>query len=226
MYTQCTPLETEWAAEAFPARIGTLIVGYARKQYISSLNQIKKSVLGVRAVEQSKVNRISAPAMDTASLPASSSPTLQLVPATDPEFVQSSIMNAPSWKGPLNLDDYLEREAHLRKTDLNRHGGITAWILVDTVHPPSQKGTRRILASCETLRKRALVARKDGPPVETISRGIGSVYCPEAYRGRGYAQRMLIELAHILDTWQQREGEKGDFTVLWSDIGKVTSTEP
>ncbi|KAI4135014.1 MAG: hypothetical protein LQ341_005936 [Variospora aurantia] len=163
---------------------------------------------------------MSAAAMDTASLPASSSPMLQLVPANDTEFVQSSIMNAPSWKGPLNLDDYLEREAHLRKTDLNRHGGITAWILVDTVHPPSQKGTRRILASCETLRKRALVARKDGPAVETISHGIGSVYCPEAYRGRGYAQRMLTELAHILDTWQQREGEKGDFTVLWSDIGK------
>ncbi|KAL8960733.1 MAG: hypothetical protein Q9193_002610 [Seirophora villosa] len=159
-------------------------------------------------------------ATDAAGLPESSSRTLQLVPANDAEIIESSTMNALSWRGPLDLTDYLEREAHLRNTDLNRHGGITSWILIDILHPPSNNGARRILASCETLRKRALVARKDGHLSETISHGIGSVYCPGAFRGRGYAQRMLTELAHILDTWQQREGENALFTVLWSDIGK------
>ncbi|KAL8833550.1 MAG: hypothetical protein Q9170_004205 [Blastenia crenularia] len=157
--------------------------------------------------------------MDTVELPIGSSPTLQLVQANEREMIESSTINAVSWRGPLNVDDYLEREAHLRKTSLNRNGGITYWILIDTAASPT-KGVQRMLASCETLRKRALIATSDGNVKEIITHGIGSVYCNPEYRGRGYAQRMLTELAAILDRWQQKEGENAEFTVLWSDIGK------
>lgn len=160
-------------------------------------------------------------AIDTADLPSGSSPNLQLVQANEAEITDLSRMNAVSWRGPLDVNAYLEREAHLRDTDLNRNGGITYWILVDTAAARSVKAVRRILASCETLKKRALVARSDGGVKEITSHGIGSVYCNPEFRGRGYAQRMLAELAKILDTWQQKEGRNSEFTVLWSDIGKV-----
>lgn len=56
---------------------------------------------------------------------------------------------------------------------------------------------------------------------DVISHGIGSVFCDPVYRGKGYAVRMLSELGKILDTWQQQNEDKADFTVLFSDIGKV-----
>lgn len=159
--------------------------------------------------------------VDAAALPNGSSPTLQLVQANYDEMIESSRMNAVSWRGPLDVEGYLEREACLRGTDLGRNGGVTYWILVDSATSSSDKGVRTILASCETVKKRALVARPDSGVKEVVSHGIGSVFCPVAHRGKGYAQRMLAELGTILDTWQQKEGEKGEFTALWSDIGKV-----
>lgn len=160
-------------------------------------------------------------ATETSNLPESSSTTLKLVEATDAEMIESSTLGSVSWRGPLDIDGYLRREAHLRNQTLTRNGGITYWVLVDSEAPPVAKGIRRILASCETIRKRALIAQSDGHFKEVISHGIGSVYCNPAYRGRGYAQRMLVELAKNLDTWHQKEGDRADFSVLWSDIGKV-----
>ena len=55
----------------------------------------------------------------------------------------------------------------------------------------------------------------------SVSHGIGSVFCNPEYRGRGYAQRMMAELGKKLDTWNQGQGTKTYFTVLYSDIGKV-----
>ncbi|KAL8780797.1 MAG: hypothetical protein Q9213_006298 [Squamulea squamosa] len=155
------------------------------------------------------------------NLPESSAATLQLVQATELEMIESSTLGSISWKGPLDTNEYLHREAHLRDQTLTRHGGITYWVLVDTAATPSSQGSRRILASCETIRKRALVAQPGEAVREVISHGIGSVHCNPAYRGRGFARRMMVELAKKLDTWQQKEGERADFTVLWSDIGKV-----
>ena len=159
--------------------------------------------------------------MDSMDLPPSSSPFLQLVQANEAEMIESSTMNAATWRGSLTVEDYLKREAHLRDTDFIQNGGITYWILVDVTAAPSAKGTRRILASCETYRKKALVAQPNSEVEDVVSHGIGSVFCPSEYRGRGFAQRMLTELAKVLDTWQQKDGKTADFTVLWSDIGKV-----
>lgn len=165
-------------------------------------------------------------ATDTANLPSGSSRTLELVQANPAEVIQSTINNAITWQGQLSIEGYLQREARLRDTDLTRNGAITAWILVDTADPPPVNGIRRILASCETLKKRALVARSNSDVKEVVTHGIGSVFCSPAFRGKGYAQRMLEEVGKILDTWQQKEGENGEFTALWSDIGKVCQMVP
>ncbi|KAI4272622.1 MAG: hypothetical protein LQ337_005184 [Flavoplaca oasis] len=140
-------------------------------------------------------------------LPESSAPTLRLVQATESEMIESSTLGSISWKGPLDTNQYLQREAHLRNQDLTRDGGITYWILVDTAAAPSPNDSRRILASCETIRKRALISRFGAAPKEIICHGIGSVHCNPEYRGRGFGRRMMVELAKILDTWQQKEGD-------------------
>ena len=119
------------------------------------------------------------------------------------------------------MQAYVRREEHLAQQAFTRNGGITYWILVDSTQPPNK---REILASCESLRKRALIARAErdgsGDVEEVVSHGIGSVFCDPRFRGRGYAQRMIEDLANKLDTWQQPDGRKTDFTVLYSDIGK------
>ena len=159
----------------------------------------------------------------TVNLPSSDSPHLRLVHPNEDEKTATWILNGQVWRGQLSLPAYLRREVHLANQPFTRHGGITYWILVDT-SPASSSRNRTILASCESLRKRALVAREGQPVREVISHGIGSVFCDPAFRGKGYARRMLSELGKILDTWQQQDENKADFTVLFSDIGKVSDS--
>ncbi|KAL8854405.1 MAG: hypothetical protein Q9221_000892 [Calogaya cf. arnoldii] len=155
-------------------------------------------------------------------LPQSSAPTLRLVQATENEMIESSTLGSTSWKGPLDTNGYLGREAHLRNQELTRDGGITYWILVDTAAAPKPDGSRKILASCETIRKRALIAQPGAAVRESICHGIGSVHCNQKYRGRGFGRRMMVELANLLDTWQQKEGERADFSDFYARLGWKT----
>lgn len=157
------------------------------------------------------------PAAQPDSLPCSSSPTLQLVHPTALEKQQTWLLNGSAWRAALSFPSYLRREAHLASQPLCLDGALTFWILVDsmdTAHP------RVILASCESLRKPALVARADQAPEEVVSHAIGAVFCRDEHRGRGYAGRMMEELSQILETWQQTDGRRSKFNVLYSDIGK------
>lgn len=158
-----------------------------------------------------------------ADLPASTSPSLALVHPTTAEKLATWRLNSQVWCGRLSLEAYLRRESVLANQILTRDGGITFWILVDTSAPTST--TRMILASCETYRKRALIAIGNAKVEEVVSHGIGSVYCNPQLRGRGYAGRMMKEIGMKLDTWQQEDGKRADFTVLFSDIGKVRDCE-
>ena len=152
-------------------------------------------------------------------LPSSNSPTLVLVEPTPEENHVARSLNGQAWRHELSLPAYIRREIHLENQDLTRDGGITCWILVDGTAEPN---IRPILASCESLRKRALISREDGQLKEIISHGIGSVFCNPSFRGRGYAHRMVEELGKKLDTHQQEVGQRTHFTVLYSDIGKVS----
>lgn len=154
-----------------------------------------------------------------AAFPASDSPSLSLIHPTPAEKLATWSLNIQAWSGPLSFPAYQRREEHLSHQDLTRDGGMTFWILVDNSAPPSP--VRRILASCETIKKRALLTRGDGCVEEFISYGILSVFCDPDLRGRGYAGRLMEELGNKLDTWGQEGTNKTTFTVLYSDIGKV-----
>ncbi|KAF3482240.1 uncharacterized protein GIQ15_04999 [Arthroderma uncinatum] len=147
---------------------------------------------------------------------SSDSPDITLVVATPAERIESIRANGLAWKGPLSMDQYIAREDFLIKEDMVKDGGMTCWVLVDRTLPPDG---RPILSSCESIAKQTFLAYNGN--IETvISHGVGSVYCRPEHRGRGYAKRMIIELAKILDTWQQEKGQPCLFSVLYSDIGK------
>lgn len=65
------------------------------------------------------------------------------------------------------------------------------------------------------------MTRGNGTVEEVVSHVIGNVFCDPQLRGRGYAARMMEEIGEKLYTWQQEDGRKVDYTVLYSDIGKV-----
>lgn len=152
-------------------------------------------------------------------LPAPSASDLILVPATPLEGTQLLHLNAAEWKGPLTMPQYLKREHRLMNQVLTRDGQLTYWILTSSSLPRNEDGTRPILASCETLRKRGFVAR-NGKVESVVCHGIGSVFTRQEHRGRGYAGRMMVDLGKRLETWQAPDGHKNPFSVLYSDIGR------
>lgn len=148
-------------------------------------------------------------------LPDAKGPNVELTQPTHEETIQQTRLNSTEWKGPLSLDAYLGREEHLGKQKLIRDGGLTSWALVTKDGNP-----RSVLSSCETIRKKALVAQ-NGQVKEVICHGVASVFCPPEYRGKGYAGRMIKALGEKLHNWQT-DGQDCLFSVLYSDIGKVS----
>lgn len=150
----------------------------------------------------------------SSDLPPSDSPALKLVQPTEEEKVAQATSNSSSWRGALPVETYLRREAVLEKTPFTQDGGMTFWVLID-----KEGKDRKVLAGCETTRKKALVWR-NGKLEDVLCHGIASVWCPPDKRKRGYAGRMMKELGQALGGWQGEEKEVL-FTVLFSDIGKV-----
>ena len=157
------------------------------------------------------------PAVASADLPSASSPDLILVPAHPLEYVHTWYLNAGEWRGPLTMEQYLDREESLKKQDLTKDGHLTAWILTSTALPKNMDGSRPILAACESMLKHAYIAR-DGQLHKVLAHGVASVYTRPEYRGKGYAGRMMNELGKALRSWQHDPREE-HFSVLFSDIG-------
>ena len=125
-------------------------------------------------------------------------------------------LTAEAWSDALTLPLYLEESNYLTAVPLAKNGGMTNWILTDNC-PADQ---RPILSSCETIRKRAFLKTVDGELTENIVHGIASVFCDPAYRGRGYATRLLKELSQTLPTWQSEAKNPCIGSILYSDIGR------
>ncbi|KAH7385734.1 hypothetical protein BKA66DRAFT_461896 [Pyrenochaeta sp. MPI-SDFR-AT-0127] len=149
-------------------------------------------------------------------LPDPHSPHLVLSHPTSEELVIISTNTSVEWKDSLTLPVYLKESSFLATVPLARDGGLTPWILVDKALAP---GRRQILSSCESFRKRSLTSNAAGHVQENIVHGIASVFCAPEYRGRGYPQRMMRELAKQLVTWQTA-GTRCIGSILYSDIGK------
>ena len=149
-------------------------------------------------------------------LPHSNATTLQLSHPTPGEQIKIWTSSWASWGDSLDLPEYLKESQFLTTIPLARDGGMTMWILVDKNLPPDE---RPILCSCESLAKRARASDADGNVGEVIVHGVASVFCPQEYRGRGYAARHMRELAKYLRLWQSDRGRIVG-SVLYSDIGK------
>ncbi|KAI9801815.1 MAG: hypothetical protein M1825_003188 [Sarcosagium campestre] len=159
-------------------------------------------------------------------LPRADSPYLRLVHPTRTETTSILTGNSTAFKGALaDTSSYIRRERFLANQNLTRDDGLTSWILVDASEPTTTH--RTILSSCETIRKEALVAYRDSDGETTdvkdgLCHGVASVFTPPDLRGHGYAGRMMRELKLILKEWQSDSKQEVLFSVLYSDIGKVT----
>ncbi|KAF4534724.1 Lysine acetyltransferase protein [Lasiodiplodia theobromae] len=159
-------------------------------------------------------------------LPPSTSPHLHLAHPTPEELVHISTNTFSSWHDTLPLPDYLAESLYLSTVPLAKDNGLTTWILVDSRLPPN---ARPILSSCESYRKRCLTsdAGAGGSTVsDALVHGVASVFCAPPYRRRGYAARLMKELARVLRDWQTTAEEDGKRvavvgSILYSDIGKT-----
>lgn len=155
-------------------------------------------------------------------LPPSTSPHLHLAHPTPEELVHISTNTFASWHDTLPLPAYLAESLYLSTVPLAKDNGLTTWILVDKRLPPN---ARPILSSCESYRKHALTSDADGGNVsDAIVHGVASVFCAPPYRRRGYAARLMKELARVLRDWQTAEDQqqiKCVGSILYSDIGKT-----
>ncbi|KAK3646256.1 hypothetical protein LTR56_008607 [Elasticomyces elasticus] len=150
-------------------------------------------------------------------LPNRDSPHLHLVVATQEELLAQQHHNSSEWRDALTLDAYLRREEYLIRQNLTKDGGLTPWMLV---YEPPEGGPRQVVCGCESIKKKALHA-KEGRVTDVVAHGVASVFCSPAYRGKGYAGRMISEVGKRLKTWQIGQSEHATFSVLYSDIGKT-----
>ena len=151
------------------------------------------------------------------ALPDARDPNLHLTHPSTSEFNRVYSLSFVSWGDALTLPQYLEESMYLTTVPLAKNDGMRIWILVDKNLDPDK---RPILCSCETFRKRAFVSDTNGRFSEAVIYGIASVFCDPKYRRRGYASRLMQELATMLPSWEAESG-KCVGSVLYSDIGKT-----
>ena len=154
---------------------------------------------------------------DTVALPDANSSDLYLTHPTTSEFQSIYSLSFLAWGDALTLTQYLEESAFLTTVPLAKDGGMSVWILTDKTSSPDH---RPILCSCETFRKHTFITDPNGHFKQVIIHGVASVFCDPKHRGRGYAARLMQELAIILPNWQAESGQCVG-SVLYSDIGKT-----
>lgn len=157
------------------------------------------------------------------TLPSSTSPSLIFTKATHDEQVYIWTRHQPSWGPQYTPQAYIDREEHLLTYQLTKNGGITSWILTDPTSTDSHgaPGDRPILSAVETYRKRAIVRDAHGKARDVTAYGVASVFTFEEFRRQGYAGRMLSLLGDTIAQWQEDKPGSAEFSLLFSDIGKV-----
>src|ERR1700760_125812 len=93
--------------------------------------------------------------MASRSGPKSDSSTIALGTPTDEEQFSAWAITSSEWKGPLPFEAYINREKYLSNQEATKNGAIRFWILYDTAEVLEKSQQRTILASCETLKRKA-----------------------------------------------------------------------
>ncbi len=117
-----------------------------------------------------------------------------LRPATPDEKVRRDRLTFSEWGATLSLEQYLDRELHLRAHAFSK--GMQTWFWCDGP---------RVLASCETYENDSRVGEVSG-----VSFSVASVFTQVELRGRGHATQMMTALLQRL---------RGQACVLFSDVG-------
>jgi GNAT superfamily N-acetyltransferase len=150
----------------------------------------------------------------------SNSPSLHLSQPTPDEQLRLWTTTAGTWGDSDQVPLWLGRFRYLTTIPLAKDGGMTMWILTDAEYPPCG---RPILSSCDTILKRSVTCDGQGNTQDNIIHGIASVFTPPEYRRRGYAARLMKELATKLHGWQS-EHTPCIGSILYSDIGETYYT--
>ncbi|KAL5615401.1 hypothetical protein BROUX41_005448 [Berkeleyomyces rouxiae] len=155
-----------------------------------------------------------------ADLPSASSPEVIISHPTPTECSHIYTLTSADWGAALpTRADYIRREKFLTHLPLSQRGSARQWILTT----PGAPGTRPILSSCDTLRRRGLVAsgKGNGTVDEVEVQAIGAVFTDPAFRGRRYARRLMELLQREMEAPASETGHvTPGFSVLFSDIGK------
>ncbi|KAH7873034.1 uncharacterized protein C8R40DRAFT_413962 [Lentinula edodes] len=128
--------------------------------------------------------------------------TLSLFAATPQQIEASSRRTgASAWGNGMTLDQYVQRDLDLQKSECGRDGKLMIWVLA----PRNDPETLDFLCSCETFLRTGLTARKNPnspdsePLIEQVEcYGVASVFTPPFNRGKGYARLMMSLLHWIL----------------------------
>ncbi|CED82165.1 Acyl-CoA N-acyltransferase [Phaffia rhodozyma] len=161
----------------------------------------------------------------------------------------------PHWglSNGVSLEDYLNKDEVMEREEFSTEGKFIVWIL--TPRKTADQPDTPILAQCKTYRRASsfILDRNsslaEGKVPSTLEKkvgyGIATVYTPDAYRGKGYAKRMLRELHYLmaapesLPPYPASLGphsprvppnlrnvlQDAAFSVLYSDIGPLFYTK-
>src|ERR1700722_14761490 len=124
-------------------------------------------------------------------------PDLLLTHPSPSELPSLFASTAPEWRGALAESQYIEQCIELVSLDsVHPPPNLmhSDWILVDNRLPVAG---RKILSSCETFQKRVLIQRPERNVEEKVIYGIASVFTAPEFRRKGYARRMLLDLAEV-----------------------------
>ncbi|CAE6479704.1 hypothetical protein ACGC1H_002431 [Rhizoctonia solani] len=134
---------------------------------------------------------------------------------------------ADHWGTPETGLEYLIRyHSIIESKNYAKGERLTYWVFV----PKDAKDTLDILSCCRTCRRDASILHANSEiPTEAFGYAIGTVVTPKQHRGRGYANRMLTLLHHVLapNVYSNPRVEidippavyPGVFSVLYSDVG-------
>jgi hypothetical protein len=126
---------------------------------------------------------------------------MRLVEADEAQKRARDPLTHPEWGEQLTIDQYLEREARLRRHPWSARG-MNTWLWMGE--------GETVLASCETYRMRSRV-RGGG---DGVTFGVASVFTEPALRGRGYCTQMMQALVAKL-----RLEPEAQASILFSDVG-------
>lgn len=162
---------------------------------------------------------------------------------TDPEVIKyTHFQNGNNWKGELSLEEYVQREAVLGKSEIGQKGKSTEtikrfpegheWVglkyfILENLEVNSEKVTDRIVSSCEILGRLGSCVYPGSKVEPCLVATIGGVYTSPENRGKGYARQMIEALNDHLDGVRDAPNSpdliKNMVVILYSEVGEYYS---